>query len=301
MKSVVYNPNLIDSIFAAVILQTYGWKAYAANEVIDVAEGKFYWVGLLPTHKHFPFLYKQTPSDRLLKVYLKLRDKVQGFLKGKPKAEEPKATHTCFVKTARARTAQHIVLKDVSYGLATINRAHKDAYLRIDHSASILEQVCEAEKINSNEVHFLNYLIDDFYRPNQTVESLAMAVSNVVAALEALRTGEVFTPIRMSEDRMLKPELVKAMAQLKVLQDKAHRVLNLGASFQMTSTSSNGKSEQSRVVRTYESNDWWFIRRYLQKNDIGLNTVVSATGSLIDATVDFNSEHPVQDPIVIVS
>lgn len=292
-KHVIYNPNNIDAIFTAAVLQTYGWKAYAANEIIDQSEGKFYWVGVMPTYNHFPFIRRFSFGDRLLKLW--------NMIKGKKEVDT--SEHRCFVKTARARNSEHLLLKNVIYRNTNIHQSRRDIYLRNDHSSSLLEQVCAVEaasttKINSNEVHYLNYLIDDFYRKDQTVESLAMAVTNVLAALEALRTGEMFVPIRLPENRGVSPELLKAMEQVDRLKEKAKRVLNLGSNFQNTTTS---RADLSRVVHTYEPGDWWFIRRYLRKNDIGLNVVVSATGSHIDATVDYKAIPGVPNPIVVIA
>lgn len=267
MNTVIYNPNNIDSILTSAILQTMGWTAFSNREIVDVEKGEFSWVGVVPTRKHFP--HKADSDNR----------------------------HICYGNMAKSNQSTHLILPDVQYAEAVITHMNKDAFLKSSGSATLLDQVSSIENINTSERHFLNNLITSFYKKETTIDIVAITVANVMAALEALESREPFTPIPLPEKGVISEPLALGMRLVKSLKMKTERILTYAA----TSNHTRSSVGHTRVIRTYESKDWWFIRRSFLPTDIGFNICLSATGANVDTTLYSNFDIGVQDPVIVVS
>lgn len=269
-KVVIYNPSCIDSIFSAALLQTMGWQSFSSREIVDVEEGQFAWIGVLPTKRNFRYPYN------------------------------PESRHVCLLKHCRSKKLEHLLIKGVIYGESSLGeeiQGVSDDVVTGLGKRTMLDQITTIENINSPERHYLSYLVSNFYQSKTTIDTIAITVLNAVNALECLNTREPFTPISLDSNGAVSSDLLKAHGLMKSLRKKSERILEHGTLYNHTKTNHGMR----RIIRTYESDMWWFLRRHFQPDDIAFNITISAAGAMVDATSSFEYDLGLSDPIIIVS
>ena len=268
-KTVVYNPNCIEAIFTAALLQTFGWYVLSSRELIEKNEGRFIWVSCIPTLRHF-------------------RD-----------AKPNNAEHLCIMRYCRVKKMDHFLLKGVVYGENEVSDTVNipgDTVVTGSTKRTLIDQIASIEGINVPETRLLSYMVSKFYKQDTSADLLAVITYNAVKALECIKTREPFYPMSADFSKGVTPELIKAHTVFKTLRAEAERSLELG------SIQNKEKTNQGfrRVIRTYQTDMWWFLRRSFKPDDLGFNFSISATGPTVDATTNFVYDFGLPDPVVIV-
>lgn len=313
MRTVIYNPNCVDSVFTAAILQTQGWTPFSNRERVDINEGTFIWLGVLPArafmgkgdkpdNKHYCFVRgcKMNAKIRhtLIQSALYGEEQVLTFkdevsVKEKKEAEEPSK-----FKRAFTRVKEFLGFKISKEEAEEVNPPVKEMSFTIGRR-TIIEQVCAVENINFPELHILSNMVRSFREKHIPREMLANIVLNMKSALEALRTGEIFQVQPLSYKRneaMSNSELtmvIDAQDEVTRMQHDLRRYFFNGAVKLET------KSERgfTRMIQAFNRDDWWFIRRRLSSTDLGFNMTLTPAGLMIDATGSFDYDFGFGDKI----
>lgn len=266
MTIVVYNPNCIDSIFSAAILQVLGSKTFSNRECFPSEPDTYIWLSTLP---------------------------VKTFLIGKP---HPESKHWCFLRGCQMnKRVRHALIPNALYGEEQILEAGHDVDRSLFENGfskkTLLEQVCNVMNIHMPDIFTLTGMINSFSQKHVPVETLAGITNNVMLALSSLLTGESFqmAPIapptdnrNMESMRQYYNAVLEGQHAVDRLNKEAIRFFNHGVKY-----FEHREKGIDRIIQSFGRDDFWFFRRRLLDRDIGFNFTYTPAGMMVDSTKEF--------------